>query len=109
MQTSNDIRAQFGFFVATLKDGDYMVEDSGRGAYDMPHDPTYITVKGGKVKFLYQDLWCGSGVEGECYRNHRNGQRAAYPARLDNAQDITSEWEEIAAEWPNCQPSDGWR
>jgi hypothetical protein len=109
MKTSRNIRQQFRFFVETLADGDYMIAYAGRGMYDMAYLATYITVKVGRIKHLYEDLWCGYGVEGECYRTHRDGRRAAYPKRLEKAIDVVDEWEEIAGNWPACSPIDGWR
>ena len=41
---------------------------AGRGAYDFSHDGARLyTCKNGRI-YLIADLWCGVGVEGECYR-----------------------------------------
>lgn len=88
-------------FIATLPDGDYMLEESRTGAYGITKDATYITVRGGKLHSRYQDLWCGGPApEGETYRQHRNGVRAKYPARLENAADITMQWEHVFDAYP---------
>lgn len=87
-------------FIATLADGDYMIDPPCDGAYGISKDATYITVRSGQLHVRYQDLWCGGPTEGQTYRQHRNGVRAKYPARLSGAKDITVDWEAVFDGYP---------
>lgn len=94
-------------FVATLSDGDYKVEPARTGAYDVTRSATYITVSKGKLRYAYQDLWCGANeIEGETYRQHRNGKLAKYPKRLDKAKDITEQWKKLFTDGAEDKVSD---
>ena len=100
MKNSDNINDQFRFFCETLEDGDYLVSPEQSGAYDMLMKPTYVTVADGKIKYIYHDVFCGGGLEGFCYRSHRNDMRVDYPARLKKSKDISKIWLEISKQWP---------
>jgi hypothetical protein len=43
------------------------VAPGGYGAYEMPYDPSYQLEVDGYTISLF-DAWCGSNIEGYCYR-----------------------------------------
>lgn len=74
-----------------MKQQYYRVEDAGLGAYDFDHDGTVLVIRGDNC-WLLTDEWCGSGIEGECYRNHVNDLRKKWPKAADGAEDMVAEY-----------------
>ncbi len=72
----------------------YRVQQPGNGAYGFRHDGTILAVRGDR-EWLLTDVWCGDGVEGECYRNHVNGHRRSWPKASDNAIDKTEIFDDL--------------
>jgi hypothetical protein len=88
---SDDVRE----LVSTWPDGDYMIEPSSEGRHGFFKDATFVVIRSGRIVSHFQSLWCGNGVEGETYRQHRNGERKAYYPRLERAHDYTRQWAEL--------------
>jgi len=64
----------------------------GEGAYGFPYDGVILAQRGDRT-WLLTDNWCGSGIEGECYRQHINGHRRAWPRGAESAVDRVTDVE----------------
>jgi hypothetical protein len=71
----------------------YRIKPGGTGAYGFKHDGIILAIKGKKIWILTSE-WCGSGIEGECYRHHVDGKRKAWPKGAEKAIDISEKVEE---------------
>jgi len=72
----------------------YRVQNSGIGAYDFRHDGTILAVRGDK-EWLLTDEWCGGDIEGQCYRQHVDGNRKSWPKSAEKAIDKTKDFSDM--------------
>lgn len=73
----------------------YRIQSPGLGAYDFRNDGVILAVRG-DLEWLLTDEWCGSGVEGSCYRQHVAGRRRPWPKAADRAEDRTDDFDDLS-------------
>lgn len=102
MLVEDEVRALF----ATLPDGLYRLTNAN---YDVPFGPkgsSIVEIRRGKLRARYESLWCGSGVEGETFRSHKNGRQAPYSAPCWTASDLTARWSRLLDNYPDLRTDD---